>query len=512
MSGIDSLWVLFSECFFLPLRCFTGKGGAREHSLPPPPDNKPDLNMMNRELEDSPNKPWQVERYEELSREEGSVYFDVDDFEEIIDYYLFQGSFKDAMLINDYAINLHPASIPLMLKKAQTLAAVNQEDFALKILTDVENIEPSNHDVFLTKGAIYSQLRNYEKAIEEYNKAVFDADEPDYVYCNIAFEYENLGNFDKTLEYLGKALDVNPDNDLAIYEAAYCFDLLSLTDEGITFFHRLIDRNPYSSEAWFNLGVSYINAGSFEKALEALDYALTIDDQHEHSWFHKGYVLNLMERYSEAIEAFDQSIIDDDEETDPMKFYYMGECYEKMKEYTLARELYNKVIHIDPAMSDAWIGLGICDLEDEKPSHALQFFKKGLELDPENVSYLALLANTYFTLGKTKDGSKTYEKALVVDPSDSETWIEYAEVVASKKQVNKAVEIIRSGMESIPGNTNLTYLLSAFLFLDGKPHEAIYYLEEALSADFQGHNSLLEKYPQLLIYPSFLDAIERYRL
>ena len=468
--------------------------------------------MIDRELEDSLNKPWQVERYEELSREGGSIYFDVGDFEEIIDHYLYQGSFKDAMLINDYAINLHPSSIPLMLKKAQLLAGVNQEDHALKILADVEIMEPSNHDIFLTKGAIYSQLGNYEKAIEEYNKAVFDADEPDYVYCNIAFEYENLGNFTKTLEYLGKALDVNPDNDLAIYEAAYCFDLLSLTEEGITFFHRLIDRNPYSCEAWFNLGVSYINAGSFEKALEALDYALAIDDEHEHSWFHKGYVLNLMERYSEAIEAFDQSIVDNEDETDPMKFYYMGECYEKLNEFNLARELYNKVISIDPAISDAWIGLGVCDLEDEKPSLALHYFKKGLDLDPENVSYLSLLASTYFKLGKQKEGSKTYEKALVVDPSDSETWIEYAEVVASKKHLNKAADIIRSGIEAIPEDTNLTYLLCAYLFLDGKQHEALYHLEEALSADFQGHNNLLEKYPQLLIHPSFLDAIERYRL
>ncbi len=110
------------------------------------------------------------------------------------------------------------------------------------------------------------------------------------------------------------------------------------------------------------------------------------------------------------------------------------------------------------------------------------------------------------------EGCSTYEKALVVDPADPETWIEYAETVADKKNMNKAVGIIRAAMEALPENTQLIYLLSAYLFLDGKQHEALYHFEEALSADFQGHNDLLEKYPQLLLHPSLLDAIERYRL
>ncbi|MFO7999054.1 MAG: hypothetical protein R6U86_08760, partial [Bacteroidales bacterium] len=174
---------------------------------------------MNKETGESFFKPWQVERFEAHTGLRESLYFDVNDFEEIMEYYMTAGNYKTALRVSVFASRMHPGSVSLMLKKAQVLAAVNKEERALKILAEVEVLEPYNNDVYLTKGAIFSQMRNYEKAIEEYNKAIFGADEPDYVYCNIAFEYENLGNFDKTLEYLGKALEVNPDNDLAIYEA-----------------------------------------------------------------------------------------------------------------------------------------------------------------------------------------------------------------------------------------------------------------------------------------------------
>jgi len=451
--------------------------------------------------------PWQVSRYEDLRNTGRSVYFDVDDFEEIIDHYLADGAYQEALHIAEHASGVHPSSIPIMLKKAQLLASFNKEDHALDLLTTVETLDPHNNDIFLTKGAIYSQLKNYEKAIEEYNKAVFGADEPDFVYCNIAFEYENLGNFDKTLEYLDKALSINPDNDLAIYEAAYCFDLLSLTEEGISFFQRLIDRNPYSTEAWFNLGVSYINAGHYERAMQALDYALLIDGKHEHSWFHKGYALSLMNRHNESIEAYKQSM--DSGEDDAMKCYYIGECYEKMEEYAMAREWYLKGTERDPTLADAWIGIGVCEIEEGNAPASVNYFKKGIELDPDNVSYLCLLANAYFVQGHYEDTWLTYEKALKLDPDDEETWLEYAETLSNAGKHSEAHQLLHRGTQSMPGNNTLLYSMAAFLFMDGKVQQGTFFLEEACNLAPGGLKALTRRFPAITGNAPFMEAADR---
>lgn len=465
---------------------------------------------MKSELDNNLNIPWQVESYEARLLAQESVYFDVDDFEEIIEHYIYQAQYNKAIEITDYACKLHPTSIPLMLKRAQLLATVNKEDHALELLAHVEILEPSNTDVFLTKGAIYSQLRNYEQAIVEYNKAVSDSDEPDSVYCNIALEYENMGNFDKTIEYLGKALEVNPDNDLAIFEAAYCFDLLSLTEESISFFKALIDRHPYSIEAWFNLGVSYINTGKYELAIDALDYAIAIEGDHEHSWFHKGYAFSLMGRYNDALESYKESLSGDDE-GDALKFYYIGECYEKMEDYIKAASYFRKTTRLDPNLSDAWIGLGVCEMETGTPARAIKHMKKGLEQNPGNSGYLCILAEAFIANDQMNQAVECYEQAVESDPSDEDTWMDYCEAYVRDGNLGDATEILTRGLAKMPDSTSLHYRMAGCLFMDGKPREGAFFLEEALMKDFHGHNELLEQYPELTSIPEFLDLIDFYR-
>jgi uncharacterized protein (TIGR02996 family) len=453
---------------------------------------------MSNPLEHIDNIPWQVRRFNELSSQDQSIYFDVNDFEEIIEYYVYESNYKESLQIAEYACQLHPTSTSLMLKKAQLLAAVNKEKHALELLSVVENLEPTNHEIFLTKGAIYSQLRNYEKAIEEYNKAVGESDEPDYVYCNIAFEYENLGNYDKTIEYLSKALELNPDNDLAMYEAAYCFDLLSLNEESIKFFTRLIDRHPYSVEAWFNLGLSYINAELYEKAMEAFDYALAIEPDHHSSLFHSGYAQSLVGNHAEAIKIYHSLLDKEGDDTDSMIHYYIGECYEKLEDYVNARKYYRKASRLNEAITDAWIGLGVCENELGNPKSAIKHILKGLEMDPDNTAYLCILADIYYQQGMIANGSSYYDKAIASSPDEESIRIDYADALAEQGEYDQAAEVIKKGIEQIAPTPAMFYRMAAFLYIKGKNKDGAFFLEEALSMDFDKHHGMFEQYPQLL--------------
>lgn len=463
---------------------------------------------MSNKLNDINEIPWQVKRFNDLINQEQSIYFDVDDFEEIIDHYVIIGDYLKAQQISGYALKVHPGSVPLMLRGAQLLASANKEERALDILKDIEALEPDNSDVFLTKGAIYSQLRHYEKAIEEFNKAISNADEPDYIYCNIAFEYENMGNFDKTLEYLTKALDLNPENDLAIYEAAYCFDLLSLTEESISFFSKLIDRHPYSVEAWFNLGVSYINAELYEKACESFDFAIAIEPDHTPTWFHLGYALSLNEKFSEAIEAYKNSLEND--EGDAMKYYYIGECYEKSEDYVNARIYYKKATGLQVDIPDAWIGMGVCEHELGNAKKAMDYLNKGVNLDPDNTGYLCIIADIHMAQDNIGEGAAFFQKAIESSPEEETVRIDYADAMAEKKELEESVNIIQSALDKFSSNAALYYRMAAYLYLLSKSKEASYFFEEALMMDFEKHNSVFDQFPELKTNPDILMLIDMY--
>jgi len=464
---------------------------------------------MRHQMEDFMPTPWQVERFEELEKHHQSVYFDIDDFLEIIEYYIYKGDYEKALGVSDYVLDIHEGALPVLLKKAQLLAALNREEKALELLAQLESVSPSNSEIFLTRGAIHSQLRNYQKAIDEYQKALKDSEEPDYVYMNIAFEYENLGNFRKTIDYLGKAIELNPENEAAIFEVAYCFDLLALTDESITFFEKLIDRNPYLVEGWFNLGAAYHNDGQYEKALMAFGYGLAIDEQHQNLWFYKGLSLTQLHRTREALEAFMNSLSGEDD--DSVKYYHIGNCYEKLEEYGQAASNYQQAVQLDGTIADAWVGAGVCEMEAGNSTRALHYLEKGLELDPENPGYLCLFADACFMGGDYQKGMEAYEKAVGINPEEPENWLEYSEALWHNGFKTEAVEIGTRALESLPYHPGLQFQLAAYLFLSGNESLASYFLEEALVHDFEGHRNLTETFPELARHVRFNQIVELYR-
>lgn len=460
--------------------------------------------------ENIPETPWQVERLNELTNSQKPVYFDVEDFIEIIEYYAFQANYQLALNLSEYACKLHPTAIALMLKRAQLLASLEKETPALELLSNVEILEPSNHEIFLTRAAIYSQQRKYEKAIEEYSKAVYQADDPDYVYCNIAFEYENLGNYDKTIEYLKKALDLNPDNDLAMYEAAYCFDLLSLSQESIDFFTKLIDKHPYSSEAWFNLGISYINAELYEKALEAFEYTLAIEPEHGAAIFHTAYTQSLMGNHDEAITVYHSLLDKEDDDSDAMVHYYIGECYEKKEDYQNARLYYHKATNLNPDITDAWIGLGVCENELGRPKIAIKRISKGLESEPDNAAYLSILADIYFQENDIENASLCYEKAIDSNPDEETVRQDFSDALGEKLLYKRSCEVVMKAIEDIGPTAGFYYRMAALLYLRGRNKEGAFFLEEALSMDHEKHVLMFDLYPKLLEIQQITNLINIY--
>ena len=65
-----------------------------------------------------------VNRYEQMLANNESYYFDVDQFEEIIDYYCEDSKFYKALAVIEYAYTLFPENTTIMLREAQILAGM----------------------------------------------------------------------------------------------------------------------------------------------------------------------------------------------------------------------------------------------------------------------------------------------------------------------------------------------------------------------------------------------------
>ena len=161
-----------------------------------------------------------IKRFEECIANNTRGFFDSDEFDILIDYYLTANQYHKALKAVDLALEQYPYSIDFLIRKAQLLSANKETRKAMELLVQAEAIDPIHPEVFMTRGSIYSLTGLPEKAIENFKKAIEHADgsqeiiEDGYLY--LAFEYENLELYDDAIFCLKKTIDLNPDNNAAL--------------------------------------------------------------------------------------------------------------------------------------------------------------------------------------------------------------------------------------------------------------------------------------------------------
>ncbi len=196
----------------------------------------------------------------------------MDEFEEIIDYYIMQDMLDKADKAIIVGLNQHPATITLFLKKAQLYTARNEFKKALRILDDIERLEPGDPDVYKHRAMIYSQSGEHKQAIVSLEQALdVSQDERDELFAQIAFEYESLGDYDQAIRHLKKALKANPDNEGVIYEIAFCFDVSGRMEDAVAFLQNTSTTTQIQWPPGSIIGVTYKALELYEKAVEAFD-------------------------------------------------------------------------------------------------------------------------------------------------------------------------------------------------------------------------------------------------
>jgi len=197
-----------------------------------------------------------VKRYEEMIAQDASYFFDIEQFESIIEYYLEKNNVNQAQVVLKYANQIFPESTQLMLREAQLLASTGKLSKAIPRLRNLLSFEPHNEETLLTLASVYSQLREHKKAIFYLKEALKYADEDfrDEIFIELSLEYENLERWDMAIATLKEAIKHNHENETALYELAYCFDMSNRLDECVIFYKAYIDDYPYSFPSWYNLG------------------------------------------------------------------------------------------------------------------------------------------------------------------------------------------------------------------------------------------------------------------
>ncbi len=450
-----------------------------------------------------------IQRFEDQIRLDRMGFFDVEELEEIADYYLETGQLQRALLAIDMGRDVHPYAITFAIKRARYLVASHQLDLAKEAIQHAEDLAPNHPDLEWVRGQWLMRLGKNNEAIQSLRKALQNAEDPFPIQGHLASLYTAMGQFLHAVKVLKTMIREEPKDDHLLYMLAANFDMAGQDDKAIDWFKGYLDQYPYSETGWYHLGAVYIRLEDWEKALDAMDYALVIDENFTAAHFDRGRILEEKEDYAQALTAF-QSAMDTDD-PNGYTWYRIGVCQQALGQTDEAIESLKLATKMDEDLDEAWIELAIIYGDRGRLFEGIQHAKKALSLDPENADYYLVAYDLYIQLGLLLEAEKMLKlvlKSLRIEKPAG--LLEYAKSLLEMDQVDAAHSVLRMGIERYPDAPEMWGIYCGFLYAIGELTLAANHLKEALQrygTSFSTH--LYAHYPKLAEDPEVRDEITK---
>ncbi|WMI67826.1 tetratricopeptide repeat protein [Mangrovimonas sp. YM274] len=448
-------------------------------------------------------------RFESMLKTNNVLFFDSNEFENIIHHYLEIGKIALAKKAIKMGLEQHPSSTNLQLFQIELYVMENQLEKADQLLDRLYELEPSNEEIYIQKANVLSKRDDHKSAINTLKIALDLSQDPDDsdLYALIGMEYLFLDEYDQAKEYFLKCLEVDMHDYSALYNIIYCFDFLDESEEAINFLNQYLDNNPYCEVAWHQLGKQYFALKDYKKALVAYDFAIISDDTFVGAYLEKGKVLEKQKNFEEAIENYKITLALDD----PTSFALlrMGYCYEKLGDREMAVQYFYKTVHEDPLLDKGWIAITKFYLKARNYQKALYYINKAINIDSENVLYWKLYAQINHRLNFLEEAERGYKKTLELGNYELQTWLSRSDILIQLGEFEAAIFNLIQAAEFYPETAEIEYRLAGLHFKLLESEKGHYHLKNGLLLNEEFDYILEELFPEIHKDPNIHKVLER---
>src|SRR6478672_1942741 len=239
-------------------------------------------------------------------------------------------------------------------------------------------------------GVLENGAGNYEKAVDEFTRAIQLDPSSDGAYTGMASAYERLGKLNEAEKTYQQVINLRPRywkgyNQLGIF---YCRQ--SQYDKCAGMFQKVAELTPDSFRGYANMGAAYLADGKYAEAIQPLNESLRI------------------------------------RATAPT-YSNLGTAYFHLRKYAEAANAYTEATRINNSDYKIFGNLGEAQYFAGKREEANRAYRKGISLgeealkvNPRDPEVLSFLASYHVMLGEREPALKHLDQALAYGKSDKE--------------------------------------------------------------------------------------------
>jgi len=135
---------------------------------------------------------------------------------------------------------------------------------------------PNSFLAYHNRGLIYAREELYDKAFDDFNKAIDIYPDFPYTYNNRAIIFENRGLHDKAIADYTKAIELKRDYLMPYMSRGLIYENLGLIDNAINDYLKATEIQPDYAMAYNNLGIVYHRKGLVDNACQEFKKAMDL--------------------------------------------------------------------------------------------------------------------------------------------------------------------------------------------------------------------------------------------
>jgi len=411
----------------------------------------------------------------ELSLEEGrGQYFDVEDLETIVNYYLDTASLEDVAQALAFAREIHPRSITFKIKSIQLDIAQKNFSHAQAKIQDLAGIGDTNTELLVAKATLLLHQGEREEALEILDAALASAEEPAEVLQAMVDAHLSQGDYHLAATALEKLCELDEELDEGtLYQLALCLDFTHNFDRAIALFEKYTTREPYNPLLWYQLGAFWTRRRNEKKAEESFRWAVTADENFHAAYFELGRIYEQRDDLIQALAAYRQSI---------------------------SPEVASGYIHFRIGMIEQELGC---------PTEALRSFTRAIEIEDDLDDVHLERAHVLYELKRYDKAAIDYYVAWSDESFEEEDVMDFVECLIELDRLDEAILILMEAKDRFELSFQLRLVLAGYLFATDNFDEAERTLLESMTLEKKTIELFKEYFPELLFVPNIPATLAR---